>query len=234
MELDQDQENELAGLPEEAYPANLLTIDYSSPENLKLIDQLQKLTIKEINGTGCEENGIYTIIGEIKGLKNNSIFEIPFSSPDSSGLCSIKNVIGDNVTIECHNKEEFTTSHILFEPSIIKDSDGNPLFILNDNRANFEPFACSISDNSVLPPNSTLDENKESTSTKYYKYERNSESSGLNGGAIAAIVLSIIALIAITVGLIFYFKRITKPPINQVIMASTLDHINESPSQNNV
>ena len=234
MELDQDQENELAGLPEEAYPINLFTIDYSSTENLKLIDQLQKLTIKEINGTACEENGIYTIIGEIKGLKNNSIFEIPFSSPDSSGLCSIKNVIGDNVTIECHNKEEFTTSHILFEPSIIKDSDGNPLFILNDNRANFEPFACSISDNSVLPPNSTLDENKESTSTKYYKYERNSESSGLNGGAIAAIVLSIIALIAITVGLIFYFKRITKPPINQVIMASTLDHINESPSQNNV
>ena len=233
MELDQDQENEIAGLPEEAHPTNFPTLDYSIPENLAIINQLQKLNIKEINGAGCEENGIYTIKGEIKGLKNNSIFEIPFSSPDSSGLCSFKNINGDEVTIECNNKEEFTTSHIIFEPSIIKDSDGKPLFILNDNRTNFEPFACSISENSVLPPNSTIDENKGSTSTKYYKYDRNSESSGLNGGAITAIVLSIIAVIAITGGLIFYFKRNTKPP-NQVVMASTLDHINESPSQNDV
>ena len=232
MEL--DQENEIAGLPEEAQPTNLPTIDYADSEKLALIDQLQKLTIKEIDGTGCEENGIYTIKGEIKGLKNKSIFEIPFSSPDSSGLCSFKKINGDEVTIECNNKEEFTTSHIIFEPSIIKDSDGKPLFILNDNRTSFEPCACGISENSVLPPNSTLDENKESVSTKYYKYDRNSESSGLNRGAIAAIVLSIIALIAITVGLIFYFKRNTKPPTNPVIMASTLDHIQEPPSQNNV
>ena len=57
----------------------------------------------------------------------------------------------------CHNKEKFTTSQILFEQNTIKDSEGNPLFILN-SYTNLKSFGCVISENSVLPiePNSTI------------------------------------------------------------------------------
>ena len=242
MEL--DPSNEIGGLPEETDPTKLpITVDYSNPDNLKIIDNLSKLTINEegVDGQFCETNGTYFIKGKLdkEGLKDIDNVEIPFASPDSSGLCNIK-VNGQDVTMECQNKQKFTTSQILFEQNIIKDIDDNPLFIL-DSYTNLKSFACDISEKSVLPKNDTKnnntnndnneEENNQIGSKKNYRYYKES-SSGLKGGAIAAIIISIVAVLAILTGIILYFKGKTKQPVQAINNSSTLDKINVAPNPN--
>ena len=159
MEL--DPSNEIGGLPEETDPTKIPIVDYSDPNNLKIIDNLSKLTINEqgVDRQFCETNGTYFIKGTLDKaeLKDIDNVEIPFASPDSSGLCNIK-VNGLDVPLECQNKEKFTTAQILFEQSTIKDKDDNPLFILN-NYTNLKSFACDISEKSVLPKDDTNNNN---------------------------------------------------------------------------
>ena len=92
MEL--DPSNEIGGLPEETDPTKIPIVDYSDPNNLKIIDNLSKLTINEqgVDGQFCETNGTYFIKGTLDKaeLKDIDNVEIPFASPDSSGLCNIK------------------------------------------------------------------------------------------------------------------------------------------------
>jgi hypothetical protein len=249
MEL--DPSNEIGGLPEETDPTKLpITVDYSNPDNLKIIDNLSKLTINDdgVDGQFCQTNGTYFIRGTLdkEGLKDINNVEIPFASPDSSGLCNIK-VNGKDVTMECQNKEKFTTSQILFEQSTIKDINDNPLFIL-DSYTNLKSFACDISEKSVLPKDDTKNntdktkdndnnnnnnggENNENNSEKYHKYYKES-SSGLKGGAIAAIIISIVAALAIVTGILLYFKGKTKPPVQAINNSSTFDKINAAPNPN--
>ena len=248
MEL--DPSNEVGGLPEETDPTKLPTVDYSDPNNLKIIDNLSKLTINDdgVDGQFCQTNGTYFIRGTLdkEGLKDINNVEIPFASPDSSGLCNIK-VNGKDVTMECQNKEKFTTSQILFEQSTIKDINDNPLFIL-DSYTNLKSFACDISEKSVLPKDDTKNntdktkdndnnnnnnggENNGNNSEKYHKYYKES-SSGLKGGAIAAIIISIVAALAIVTGILLYFKGKTKPPVQAINNSSTFDKINVAPNPN--
>ena len=126
MEIDPDN-LEVAGLPDNADP-NVLknTVDYSNESNLKKVDDLPIVTIDKIESSNCEINGEYIIKGTFEDgtLKDTSDVEIPFGSPDSSGLCDIK-VNGKEVTMECKNKEKFDKSSILFEQTVIQDSKLN-------------------------------------------------------------------------------------------------------------
>ena len=231
MELSED--TIIAGLPDTPDPSVLpISKDYSNPENLKLIDSLPIVSIESIDGSDCEETGEYTINGKVTSgtLESQKNIEIPFSTPDSTGLCDI-NVNGQNVIMNCHNKEKFSTSSILFEQNIIKDSDGKELFILN-SYTNQKSFACDISFSSVLPTNSNIntDDIEEETklSKKYYK----KSSGGLSGGAIAGIVISIVAVIAIAAGVLLYFKKKSKPPVEVSYNNSTFDKITKVPNPN--
>ena len=88
-----DQESPIAGLPEPADPATIpIIINYSNPINLEVINKLSIVELTDIDGTGCEDFGNYTITGEIKSGTLNDITGvlIPFSYPDSSGLCDIE------------------------------------------------------------------------------------------------------------------------------------------------
>ena len=203
----------------------MLTKDYSNPDNLKAINTLPKITIKEdgIDETGCEEFGNYTIKGTIEGegLNNAKGVIIPFSSPDSSGLCDIE-VNGDDVTLKCHNKEKFEVSRIIFGKTIIQDSNKTEIFILNSH-FNKKSFACAISVNSStiinrnstissIPssnPSSSFPSSSSSKSTKKsnaFRYFTNNNSSGLTGGVIIGIIVSVVAALAIVTGLAIYCK----------------------------
>ena len=112
----------------------------------------------------------------------------------------------------CYNKEKFTTYKILFEQTINKDSNDQPLFIL-DNYTNLKSLACDISEKSVITLNITEtkenEENIPNESSKYEKYHiyfRNSGSSGLSGRSFAAIIISVVAASIIFIWSNFYLK----------------------------
>ena len=147
MAIDDDENTEIAGMPEDADPSKTkVPIDYSNENNLKLIDDLPIVNITSINGSYCSSNGSYTIYGKYdKGtLKDTSNITIPFSTADSSGLCQM--TVGNDKTVrfDCENKEEFSVFPIAFETMIIRDSEENALFKLN-NYTNLQQFGCSIS-----------------------------------------------------------------------------------------
>ena len=102
-------------------------------------------------------------------------------------------------------------SNIYIERQTIQDSEGTELFFI-DNYVSENEFACDISLTSVVgnsaPNETTTDVNSDtanSTSGKF-KYHKNS-SSGLSGGAIAAIVISLVVVIGVVVALIALGKK---------------------------
>ncbi len=50
-----------------------------------------------------------------------------FSSPESSALCKI--TVNDIITMTCESKDKFDASQILIERTVIKDQDGNDIFL---------------------------------------------------------------------------------------------------------
>ena len=146
--------------------------------------------------------------------------------------------------MNCHNKEKFTASPILFEQNIIKDSQGKALFVLQ-KYTNQKSFACALSVNSVAaksqsssssPSDQTNDPSTQSpqgNSENIRHYYKNSESGGLKGGAIAAIVIAIVAAIAIFAGVLLYCTKNTKPPVDNSFNNSTIDKIAAVPNTNN-
>jgi len=259
MEIDQDAQ--IAGLPDPANPDTLPVVtNYSDPASLEVINNLPIVEIKEINGEECEDSGKYTITGEIKSgtLNDTTGVLIPFSSPDSSGLCDIE-VNDKNVNMECHNKENFDSSPIIFEQTTIQDSNGKEIFILN-KFTNQKSFSCAISVNSSLPQNLTNSTVSPSTSTSTtpsttsstptssesstdatnpagksntYRYFNNNDSSGLKGGAIAGIIVAVVAVLAIVTGLAIYCKgNNTKAPIEN-LSNSSIEKMANYPTTNN-
>ena len=245
MEVSED--SPIAGLPDPADPDKIpSTDDYSDVNKLNEIDDLPNIEIKEIDGTNCGESGDYTIKGTIVNngkLADLEGIDIPFSSPDSVGRCDIK-VNNKDVQMNCHNKEKFTASPILFEQNIIKDSQGKALFVLQ-KYTNQKSFACALSVNSVAaksqsssssPSDQTNDSSTQSpqgNSENIRHYYKNSESGGLKGGAIAALVIPIVAAIAIFAGVLLYCTKNTKPPVDNSFNNSTIDKIAAVPNTNN-
>ena len=217
MELD-PANIEIGGLPNEIDPSKITnSVDYSKKENLDKIDQLPVVDIEKIDSDSCEEDGKYTITGTFDSgtLEDATGVEIPFGSPDSSGLCDIK-VSEKTVTMECNNKEKFGKSSILFEQTVIKNSNGEEIFILS-NYTNQKSFGCAISGKSET-----------STSKAYNRAIRKTNSSGLSGGAIAGIIIACIAIVAIVLGLILLTKKGTfssKAPMEHLGNNSTLNSL---------
>ena len=68
----------------------LSNIDYSNKTNLETINSLPEVTITNINGDSCYENGQYIISGTVSDTSNlesaYSNVEISFSLSESTGL----------------------------------------------------------------------------------------------------------------------------------------------------
>ena len=239
MQLITDDIDSIAGIPEDLDPDKLQnTIDFTNPENLKLIDNLPFVVVTSVDDDNCEEDGTYTVKGKVYGgvLNDYKNVEIPFSSPDSTGLCDIT-VKNQNVTMNCHIKEKFDISSIIFEPCFIKNVDNNIIFLLN-GYSNQKRFACSISVYSeITDPNSTSTNTSTNTSNNtstnsptstsninHVKMKKNS--GGLSGGAIAAIVICSVAVLAIT-GVIISLVKSGKFSKKETISrnSSTVKHL---------
>ena len=228
MEIDPDN-LEIAGLPDNIDPDVLKnTIDYSKENNLNKLNDLPTVKIHGIESSSCEINGEYTIQGTVeKGTLEDAFdVEIPFGSPDSSGLCDIK-VNGKEVTMECKNKEKFDISPILFEQTVIQDSKGMEIFILR-NYTNQKSFRCIINVNSESP----IKVNNE----RYNAPIKKTNSNGLSKGAIAAIIICSIIGLAIVAAIIALGKNGTfssMPPIEQTFgNNSSINNFTTEPKPN--
>ena len=214
LEIDTDKVDYISGIEKINTHFSSITnkVDYSNKNNLEKIDSLPEVTINNINGDTCSENGQYIISGNItesSNLKNKySNIEIIFSSPVSSGLCEIE-IYNINISIICQNKEKFDISQIIIDRSLIQDSEGNYIFILG-SYSNPEQFSCDISFNSIITPessyiptNSTFDDGTDRTYSKNLRKIKG----GLFGGAIAGIILASVVAVAALGIVIFLMKK---------------------------
>ena len=113
--------------------------------------------------------------------------------------------------MKCQNKEKFDISSVVFEPSVIQDSNNKEIFKL-DSYYNQKRFACAMSVYSETP------ENEDSgNSTDFHNHIATKKSSGgLSGGAIAAIVICSVVALAIVAAIIFYLTRSKPNEINTI------------------
>ena len=218
MELNTDSISDISGIPDNADPSKLnYSIDYSIPANLALIGNLPIIRIDSINGSICEKDGTYTIKGLVtKGdLINYKNVEIPFSSPDSSGICEI-------ITQNKNNKEKFDISSIIFAPTIIQDFDNKVIFIL-DEYYNQKRFACAMSSYSETPnkENDTTIINNNYNSSKIIMRKK---SNGLTGGSIAAIVICSVVVLAL-VAIITIIFSVKGKNTNKLIKISEMNKV---------
>ena len=208
----------------------LSNIDYSNKTNLETINSLPEVTITSINGDSCYENGQYIITGTISDTSNleteYSNVEIPFSTPESTGLCEIEiNKDSKVINMTCENSEKFDISQIIIDRSLIQDAEGNYIFIIN-SYSTAEQFACDISLNSVKlnttnieTSNSTTPSDSSSTSstssptspvaqTDAHNYIKTRKSGGsLPEGAITGIVIACVVAVAAIAIIIALIKK---------------------------
>ena len=201
----------IAGAPD---TAKVPESELPKKEDLTKIDNLPSITITNIASNKCSTTGKYIIEGTSdETFENPEKFTIPFSSPDSSGLCTAK-VNDKKVTINCDNTEEFQApDFISIEPQLIKYDNGTGIFKIA-KAFTAAGFSCAISDDSLknpFPSNYSITPSNPDSSrsssvpgsdinvgrTNYSK-----KSSGLSGGAIAGIIISCIVVIAAVIALI--------------------------------
>ena len=223
FELD-DDENKIAGAPELIPVETNPTLDLTNLSNLQLVENLPSLNMTNINSLNCSAIGKFSIEGTLNDASNslkdyNKSFEISFSNPDSSGICKVNSIESSNIRLSCDNTENFSPTSVMISPQLVKDSDGNPIFNIINNKTSAIPFGCVISDNATLFNQgnstgegdetddiitSTAEVTSETTSTQ--KYYRRASSSGLSGGAIAGIILSCVAVLII-VAIVWVFLK---------------------------
>ena len=197
LEIETDQVEGISGIEKINSPTNS-TLHYSNKDNLQKINGLPEVTIDSINGDTCSENGQYNITGTISDVSNlEDIYtnvEITLSSPESTGLCKIEIDKEDKTIImTCDNRDKFGISQIILDRSLIQDSEGNYIFIINSYTSP-EQFSCDISLNSIK----TEEVSKETPnpSPSGGMINRKNPSGGLSGGAIAGIVIACVAAVA--------------------------------------
>ena len=201
-ELEDDQ---IAGAPDEITVETNPNPDFSKLEALKEFDSLPSVNITKLTSNNCSNTGKFIIEGVYEGeLSNADNITIPFSSPDSSGLCSMEvDSSNKKITMNCENTESFEASEIILSPQTIYDQTGNKnLFKITNDFTAPKQFACEISDNSLKITTSP----DGSSSNSYQRFRKNS-SSGLSGGAIAGIVIACVAVVAIIGTLIVLTKK---------------------------
>ena len=223
VELD-DDENKIAGAPEIIPIETNPILDLTNLSNLQLVEYLASLNMTNINSSNCSGIGKFLIEGTlndtINSLKDyNKSFEISFSNPDSSGICKLDSIQSSNIILSCDNTENFSPTSVMISPQLVKDSAGNPIFNIINNKTSAIPFGCVISDNGTLfnqgnsteedetddIATSTTEETSETTSTP--KYYRKASSNGLSGGAIAGIIVACVAaLIIVSIVSVFLNK----------------------------
>ena len=110
--------------------------------------------------------------------------------------------------MNCQNKKKFDISSIVFEPSVIQDSNNKEIFKLV-GYYNQKRFACAMSIYSETP-------DKENSTDIYNHIATKKKSGGLSGGAIAAIVICSIVALAIVAAIIYCLTRRKSNGINNV------------------
>jgi hypothetical protein len=213
----------IAGIPDTADPAKTdieisegLVPNYNKEEVFKNV--LPIIDVVEINGESCGTNGLFTIKGKsnevITKKENITNFDIELLNPSASSFCNISSSDSDkNIELICGSKNDFDINDVAIEKQTVQ-KDSNLLFILNSATSS-EPFNCIISSNydlNELPKKETNNtdggENggetggeKNNTINKRYIYKK--ASSGLSGGAIAAIIIACaVAVIATAIVLL--------------------------------
>ena len=117
--------------------------------------------------------------------------------------------------MNCKNKEEFDASSIMFEPTVIEDSEKNKIFKMKEKSIE-NKFACVVSVDSEVPngnstePDDDDDDGDEGINRPFKK----KSNKGLSGGAIAAIVIcSIVALSIVGILIALGLRRKAVPPL---------------------
>ena len=227
--------NEISGMPNDALIETEPNPDYTKKEILEIIDTLPNVKIYNLTSKKCSINGTYEIKAKIindKTLyfntKDNII--IPFSNPDSKGLCTI-NVEMDqkNLVITCENVEAFSPTEIIITPQIVYDKDHKtPLFKIDEDYISSTQFYCIISDKSLIESSGEYD-------TIFYRNKKSKN--GSNGGLIAGIII-IVSIIVISITILinvllkkrYFSNKHTEDPQSQNNL--TIEKINVNNNNN--
>jgi len=206
---------EISGIPENADPAQTdidivqgIVPDYNNEVVLKA--EIPKITGKSINGTTCNDTGNFEIYGETEhNIKNINNFDLLISVPSVSSFCNVSSN-NNNVKFSCSTKDKFNSQKISIEKQMIQ-KNGTTLFILS-NVSSTDEFSCTINSDYKLntpivgnSPNETTTDTIETTTpignrNVKNRFYNSKASSGLSGGAIAAIIIvCVVAVIAIGV-----------------------------------
>ena len=214
-------DDNIAGAPDEVPVEQNPKPDYSKIQELKALDDLPVIEITNVTSNNCSLNGSYQITATTAHKLNfteKDNITIPFSYPDSSGLCIVKSKDDKNLEINCHNKEEFSVTEIIVPTQTIYDKDGTTPLLKTEKDYTGGSLSCAISDLSipVLSPNGTNDtkdtddtdgsDETDSTSRNKGFFRYKSKEKGLTGGAIAGIVVSCVVVVGIVLALMYCFK----------------------------
>jgi len=229
LNIDSD---EISGIPESADPAKTdieiekgIVPNYNDENVFKLV--LPMVDNAEIDGDNCYNDGTFKIVNgvltqEITKTDDKNNFDVKLSNPISSGFCNISSIDNKNINFNCGSKDSFEINTVSIERQHIQKGN-NTLFILNSAESK-EPFSCIINsdykieaiseinnaqkENNTEPDPTNPDDTDVPTGkiTKRYNFfNKNGASSGLSGGAIAAIIIVCVAcmvIIGVLIGLI--------------------------------